>query len=201
MKQLKPMSNFEDKELEDLKKLDGSLVKLLNYILLQVRTKEKTTKYYKVTSSKKALYINDRHIDIFHALGMILYNKRVDPTRPDISPQKLSKKEYLTLPTPKPYFNVEKILDSLNMPYQTLNNFLFENYVDHFTNIKELSKMADCFSVADYTTTYQWRNKMSFDYNGLRREETLLNARGCMSYNLSQYEITKKRYLLTNIAR
>jgi hypothetical protein len=191
---MKPTASFEESEFEELKKLDGSLVKLQNYILLQLIAKEKTIKYFKDANSKRSACKlgNDRNIDLFHALGMILYNKRIIGNDPFGSPKKLSKKEYLSKPYPRKYFDVEKTLDSLNMSYQTINGFLYENYIDHFTDIREVSKMADCFSNADYHTTYQWRNQiMPNDLQLLRREECLQNAKGCMSYNLSQYEKSK----------
>jgi hypothetical protein len=194
MQQIIPYEKLHEEEyMQELQKIDANLIKLQNFIVLQYKMRTKGTKSIrKEDGSQQQIYKTggEKVMDsFFHALGMILYNKRIDPLRPTSTPHKMTKQQYQSNPRPIKYFDVEKVVDSINISFQKFNNFLHENYLAHFTNIKEAYKMADCFSIADYNSSYQIRNNLSLGLDTVRREECILNARGCMSYNLSQYEI------------
>jgi hypothetical protein len=135
----------------------------------------------------------DERFTIFHTLGKILYNKRIDPETG--TPKMLSREKMLL--QPKRYFDLRKLLEQARMTYENFNHYLYDNYPDHFRNIKELSSVADTFSLTD--RIYSFRNNIhtneDYKFNSL-----YLNCEATMCYNLSQHgnhKSTFKKYFKT----
>jgi hypothetical protein len=125
----------------------------------------------------------EQKLTIFHTLGKILYNKRIDPDNIDGSPKKLGK--FQMLKNPKRYFDLKRVLEISITSYEKFNNYVYDNYIDHFRDTRELSKSADIFSLTD--SLYSFKKPINTNED-LRFNSLYLNCEGIMSYNLSQHD-------------
>ena len=94
------------------------------------------------------------------------------------------------LKNPKKYFDLEESLKFIPN-IQSFNNLLFQNYIDHFFDIRELYKTANYFSFNNIAHDFKYRTNTREDQYF---SECYLNSYGIMTYNLSQYE-SEKEYL------
>jgi hypothetical protein len=114
--------------------------------------KNKKGKAQKKANSKDEVQnTKDFGLQIFHALGKMLYNKRIDPktgkTRA-MTTEELKKK-----PQPKLYFKHEDILNQVQTEDTTFSLFLHENLIDFAGDIEDVAKILEVYSHNDAITS------------------------------------------------
>ncbi len=128
-------------------------------------------------------------IELFHVIGKILYNKRIDPVTNE--PRAMKKREMSQTPMPKSYFNLKELIDNVPCDYTQFNELLIENSFDKFYDIGELARALDTFSLTDTFNLFKYGTKEYIyedQFNSIEYYKTYLNASACMIENKSQYE-------------
>ncbi|KAF4677656.1 hypothetical protein FOL47_000116 [Perkinsus chesapeaki] len=114
--------------------------------------------------------LKDNSFDYFHALGKVLYCKRIDPDAPDKPPSQLPPVKLVSkMDRLPPYFDVEELCC---MPEwennDTVVNLLHENYIDFYGDIGDLAECSSRLSTLDAyrSGSYRtWRSTSSTDSN------------------------------------
>lgn len=125
--------------------------------------------------------------DLFHLLGKLLYNKRIDPIDNQIKPMK--KHQLLADPKPELYFTHQEIIDAIPTDLEQFNYLLIEHSYDHFVDINELAEATDCFSYTNTFNKFEYVMKESNieDVHTVPYMKMLLNTMAVTTFNLSQY--------------
>ena len=132
-------------------------------------------------SEKRSLAViggRDLNIDLFHAIGKVLYAKRTEEKESQVLPQHLE----LQNSRHKLSFDPEELMNNIPMSKDAFTAFLHHSYPDFFTNIKDFSKAAETFSISDpYFHEWTHNGKISLDeYGGL------ITARGLSFHNIDK---------------
>ena len=99
-------------------------------------------------SEKRSLAViggRDLNIDLFHAIGKVLYAKRTEEKESQVLPQHLE----LQNRRHKLSFDPEELMNNIPMSKDSFTAFLHHSYPDFFTNIKDFSMAAETFSISD----------------------------------------------------
>ena len=87
----------------------------------------------------------DFNIDLFHAIGKVLYAKRSEEKESQsLLPSHLKPKIRHKLS-----FDPNELMNNIPMSTDSFTMFLHQSYLDFFTNIKDLSQAAESFSLSD----------------------------------------------------
>ena len=101
----------------------------------------------KQKSEKRSLAViggKDLNIDLFHAIGKVLYAKRTEEKESQVLPNHL--KFYSRY---KLSFDPDELMNNIPMSKDSFTAFLHHSYPDFFTNIKDFSMAAESFSISD----------------------------------------------------
>jgi cell cycle checkpoint protein len=86
----------------------------------------------------------DPTLDLFHAIGKVLYCKRTDEPEQQPLPPHMIKRTRNEL-----VIDPEELLDKIPSSPDSFAAFLHQNYPDFYSNIKDLSQAAENLSIAD----------------------------------------------------
>lgn len=133
--------------------------------------------------------------DIFHLLGKILYNKRIDP-RDNKKIRQMTKKELTQYPYPKLYFKIQDIIDASPLPKEEFNNLLIEGAFSHFKDIGELADATDSFSFTNTMNKFHFKlEEKNFPLQDtIENMKFILNGHAITAFNLSQYDCGKSSF-------
>lgn len=136
------------------------------------------------------------NFSIFHLIGKILYNKRLDPITN--KPIAMTKSQLTQNPAPKMYFNLKNMITSMRCSNKLFNETLIENSFDHFKDLKELTYACDAFSLAN---TLEGSNRKLYknfnDESSLEYMQSIITSMACMQLNKSQYNTDNpKMYII-----
>ena len=87
--------------------------------------------------------VKDYELDIFHALGKILYNKRMVNQKPVRLPEMNRETR------PPLYFDVYKMIHEIGSELFVFEQMLFENYIDFFSDISDVADGLETISLTD----------------------------------------------------
>jgi len=110
-------------------------------------TKSKTRKSTKSSKSSAQSTVGnkDKTLDMFHALGKILYAKRGDEIESSHLPPMLEDKRRKKLEVTSP----EEICDLTSLSEEAFSCFLHHNYPLFYSDIHQVADMMDYFSISD----------------------------------------------------
>jgi len=104
---------------------------------------KKSTKSLK-TSSQSTVGNKDKTLDMFHALGKILYAKREDAPESGFLPEQLEYQRRKPLSA-----NPEEVCSLTNLSEEAFTCFLHHNYPPFYSDVNDVSRMLDYFSLCD----------------------------------------------------
>ena len=130
--------------------------------------------------------------DLFRLLGKLLYNKRYVVNRQSI--EKLKKEEFGNVSQTPRYYDINELINDIPISFNSFNDLLMYNSLDHFNDIGEYSDTYDLYSFTDTIDNF---NSFLFDKNNQyfhnnNYMKIYLNCLGITTYNLSQYNNNKK---------
>ncbi|KAF4750030.1 hypothetical protein FOZ62_008681, partial [Perkinsus olseni] len=108
--------------------------------------------------------LKDNTFDYFHALGKVLYCKRIDPEAPEKPPAQLPPSKLLPkLNRLPPYFDVEELCCMPDWENDdTVVNLLHENYIDFYGDIGDA---AECISRLSTVDAYRCSSSRPWRYS------------------------------------
>lgn len=143
----------------------------------------------------------DKSYKFFNILGKVLFNKRYDPAIGDTRP--FTKSEMEKRPIPKTYYDLKEIVNTLPCSENYFTNYLAENLIDHFNNIKELANVLESFSLTDRKINFKQGSIEKYTHveQSISNFNCQLNVRALAYLNKSQYiegREVKNRYFIIN---
>ena len=125
--------------------------------------------------------------DLFRLLGKLLYNKRYVVNKKSI--EKLKKEEFGNASQTPRYYDINELINDIPISFNSFNDLLMYNSIEHFNNIGEYS---DTFDIYSFTDTIDNFNSFLYDkniqcYTNNNYNKLFLNCLGVTTYNLSQY--------------
>ena len=164
-----------------------NLLQLHNYLLFYIKSST-----HSKPSTLPSLALNEQERDLFHLLGRLLYNKRIDKRTLKI--RGMTKQEMLEKPTPELYFTISEILNACPISKEEFNHLLIENAFHHYKVIDELALLLDANSFCEGLSKFDYKLKER-NYpidNTIESLKYVLNAQAVVSFNLSQYSVGNK---------
>jgi hypothetical protein len=130
----------------------------------------------------------DYGLQIFHALGKFLYNKRIDKyTKKE---KQMTAEQLLSIPKPKFYWNHQEIINKVETESHIFSLFLEENMYDFFKDIEDMSNVLDVYSSNDVLTSsqdiYSYANQKYF-YE-IQEQWALTEALAITEFNIHGYK-------------
>jgi cell cycle checkpoint protein len=108
------------------------------------KSKSKKSSKSSKTSCQSTVGNKDKTLDMFHALGKILYAKRGDAAEPGWLPQQLEQKRRNKLEA-----NPEEVCGLTSLNEEAFSCFLHHNYPLFYTDISQVADMMEYFSISD----------------------------------------------------
>ena len=132
--------------------------------------------------------------DIFHLLGKLLYNKRIDPKTGKI--RQMKKAEFLQSPYPQLYFKIQDVIDSSPISKEEFNNLLIEASFNHFRDIGEIALACESFSYSDTISKFGYKLiEKNFPFQDtIENMKFILNGTAVVAFNISQYDYGKAAF-------
>ena len=164
-----------------------NLLQLHNYLLFYIKSST-----HSKPSTLPTFALNEQERDLFHLLGRLLYNKRIDKRTFKI--RGMTKQEMLSKPTPELYFTISDILNACPISKEEFNHLLIENAFNHYKVIDELALLLDANSFCEGLNKFEYKLKER-NYpvdNTIESLKYVLNAQAVISFNLSQYSVGNK---------
>ena len=130
--------------------------------------------------------------DLFRLLGKLLYNKRLVIKNNSI--EKLKKEEFGDNSETPRYYNIGELINEIPISFNSFNDLLINNSIEHFNDIEEYSSTYEIYSFTDTIDnflSYLYDKNNQYDYNN-NYMKIYLNCLGITTYNLSQYNDNKK---------
>lgn len=164
-----------------------NLLQLHNYLLYYIKSAA-----HSKPSTLPTFAPNEQERDLFHLLGRLLYNKRID--RRTFKIRGMTKQEMLSKPTPELYYAIADILNACPISKEEFNHLLIENAFNHYKVIDELALLLDANSFCEGLNKFEYRLKeRNFPVDSTMESlKYVLNAQAVVSYNLSQYSVGNK---------
>ncbi|CAB4056354.1 HRAD17 [Lepeophtheirus salmonis] len=120
--------------------------------------------------------IKNPSLDLFHALGKVLYAKRLDELESFNVPHNSLRRKVLKS-------NPQDILDFSPLPYEVFSTFLHQNYLDFFQDIEQLSSASEYLSLSD--AFFLWDLDAMSSKVQLKEFGGQLCVRGLLYHNLN----------------
>lgn len=124
-------------------KSDGDLRQAINSLQFFSVGSRKTRKSRKQSESNR-----DPTLSLFHAVGKIMYNKRLEPPKGHVGKPPLE-------------FSPEDVINNVHLDASTFVSFLHENYLSFFTDVDDIAHAADYLCESDSMLQFMEHNLLS----------------------------------------
>lgn len=133
----------------------------------------------------------DFGLSIFHAMGKILYNKRIDPISGKEQKPTFFSLDTMKDPDQRPpfYANHQNLIDEVRIDPPTFSLFLHENMPNFFSNIEDMANVMDVYSEMDAVCgdiTYSYQNSNQIEQ--IRAQAALVETKALTEFNVHGQE-------------